>query len=428
MKKLSNQPYKGCNDYVDIEFSKLEYIFSKWREVALKYGFREYLTPVLELAEIYEAKSGEDIKKELFTLKDSAGRRLALRPEMTPSVSRLVSKIYASEPKPIKLFSIANFFRGERPQKGRDREFWQLNMDIFGSESIYSDLEILLSALDLMVNGFKAPKNSFILKLNNRKLINYFLDEVLKINSNEEKLNLVRKLDKFKKLDKKDFIKLLSDIGISKDNIEIIMIWMQSELDDLAKLYPDLKNNHGYNEIVFLLKTLEDLGYEEFVKYSSELIRGFDYYDGIIFEIFDQNPSFSRSLFGGGRYNGLAEIFGSQNIPAVGYAPGSPISIFLDNWNLWPNLSKNKTTYFLPILSKKNGNILKTLQLAQKLRNEGKIVDTGDNPVDLPKALSYANKRNFDFTIIYGEDEIIQNKYIIKNMTTGEQIIVDFDR
>jgi len=427
MNKLSNLPYKGCNDYIDDEFKRLEYIFGKWREVALKYGFREYLTPVLESAEIYEAKSGEDIKRELFIVNDSAGRRLTLRPEMTPSVSRLVTRIYGSEPKPIKLFSIANFFRGERPQKGRDREFWQLNMDIFGSESIFSDLEIILSALDLMVNGFRAPKNSFILKLNNRKLINYFLDEVLKLDSDEKKLNLVRKLDKFEKLDNKEFEKVLTSIGLDGEEVKAVMTWMQCNLDELVKMYPDLKNNEGYQETVFLLNSIENLGYGGFVKYSAELIRGFDYYDGSIFEIFDLNPNFSRSLFGGGRYNGLADIFGSEKIPAVGCAPGSPVSIFLDNWNLWPDSYNISSIYFLPILSKDNENILQTFKLAQKLRNQGKNVETGDSPVDISKALSYSNKRKFDFTIIFGEDEIKQKKYLIKNMITGEQISADLD-
>lgn len=421
MNKLPNTPYKGCNDYLDLDFKKLQYIFDKWREVAKKYGYREYLTPVLESAEIYEAKSGEDIKRELFIVTDAAGRRLTLRPEMTPSVSRLVTKIYNGEPKPIRLFSIANFFRGERPQKGRDREFWQLNMDIFGDESIYADLEIILSALDLMINGFKAPKDSFVLKLNNRKLINFFLDEVLKLESSEQKLEVVRKLDKYEKLEPAEFNQALQEVGLSKQQANLVSEWLSYDFDDMESRVPGIKENEGYIETKFLLETLSKLGYGDFVKYSTDLIRGFDYYDGSIFEVFDLNPDFSRSLFGGGRYNGLAEIFGSQKIPAVGYAPGSPVSIFLDNWNLWPNFEEMEQNYYLPILTNESEKILGTLKLADKLRSEGKNVELGQENMEISKALSFANKRKYKFVVIFGENEMKDGKYLIKNMKSGEQ-------
>jgi histidyl-tRNA synthetase len=419
--KLSNLPYKGCNDYIDLELKKLNYVFSKWEEVAKKYGFREYLTPVLEPIEIYEAKSGEDIKRELFIVTDSGNRRLTLRPEMTPSVSRLVTKIYGSEPKPIKLFSIANFFRGERPQKGRDREFWQLNMDIFGDESIYSDLEVLMSALDLMIDGFKAPKGSFILKLNNRKLINFFLDEVLKLTDEEQKLEVVRKLDKFEKLSEEDFKKALLEININDEQANQIIAWMRASLDEILIQYPVIELNEGFKETKFLMQSLMSLGYGDFIQYSTELIRGFDYYDGSIFEVFDLNPEFKRSLFGGGRYNGLAEIFGSEKIPAVGYAPGSPITFFLDNWNLWPNFNDLEQNYYLPILTEDTEKVEATLKLAQKLRQDGKFVEVSKVGSDLKKALSFANKRNFEYMVIFGENEMAENKYLVKDMRSGEQ-------
>lgn len=417
-KKLSNLPYIGCNDYLPKDFKKLEYIFSKWRALAQKYGYQEYLTPVLEYAQIYEAKYGEDIKKELFTLVDAGGRKLALRPDMTVSVTRLVSKIYNAEPKPIRYFSIANFFRGEKPQKGRDREFWQLNIDIFGSESLFADLEILMSAIDLM-RSFNAPENSYILKLNHRKLIDYFLTYVLRIENNDLKIEVIRKMDKYKKLSTENFTKTLSEIGLNKKQIELTKYWINSKLNDLENLFPAIKENQGYKDILFLMDNLKNLGYGNSVKYSAELIRGFDYYDGTIFEVFDSNPSFSRSLFGGGRYNGLADLFGNQKIPAVGYAPGSPISIFLDNWNLWPNFEGDTENYFVPFLSQ--NTVIQTLKLAERLRNEGKIVETGINILDIPEALSYANKKKITFVVIYGEEEMEKGEFLIKNMKTGEQ-------
>jgi histidyl-tRNA synthetase len=419
MNKLSNLPYVGCNDYPPSDYRRIEYIFSKWRELAKKYGYEEYLTPVLERAEIYEAKSGEDIKKELYILTDGKGRRLALRPEMTPSVTRLVTKLYASSPKPLRYFSIANFFRGERPQKGRDREFWQLNIDIFGSESIYADLEILMSAIDLM-RSFNAPQSSYILKINHRKLIDYFLSDILKIVDSETKTQVVRKLDKYKKLTHKEFIESLHNIGLNSEQIVQILEWMQSDFYNIANSFSQVTENQGFKDILFLLNKLAQLGYSDHVKYASDLIRGFDYYDGVVFEVFDLNPNLTRSLFGGGRYNGLAEIFGSDRIPAVGYAPGSPISIFLDNWNLWPDFDAQKVNYFLPILSE--NLVVPVLNLASNLRQTGKIVETSIDIISLSKALSYANTRKFKYVIIYGEDEYNKSQYLIKDMHTGEQV------
>lgn len=422
--KLSNIPYKGTNDYFPTDFQKLQYIFSIWREICLKYGYKEYLTPVLERSEIYEEKSGEDIKRELFTLTDSGERRLSLRPEMTPSVTRMVTRIYGKEIKPLKLFSIANFFRGERPQKGRDREFWQLNVDIFGEQSILADLEILMMALDIMF-AFGAPESSFILKLNNRKLINFLFDEVLKVEDQSLKIEVTRKMDKFQKLPREEFENSLREIGLKDPQVRSTVIWMTFSLDQLEMEFPKITASEGYQETKFLLDQLKKLGYEEFVTYNADLIRGFDYYDGSIFEVFDLNPDFSRSVFGGGRYNGLAELFGSQKIPAVGFAPGSPISIFLDNWNLWPDFSKEGHVYFLPILQEED--LDKILSLTSKLRHAGLKIETSSEIMSLTKALSYANKKGLKDVIIYGSDEIKFGCYKVKNMDTGEQTIVELD-
>ena len=171
--KISNQELKGFKDWYPEEMLLRSYIFSKWREVCLSYGFSEYLGPLLENANIYRAKSGEDIGgKELMVFVDQGSRELAIRPEMTPSVVRMVSKIYQSSVKPLKLFSIANFIRNEKPQRGRNREFWQLNCDVFGDKNNFSDLEILQMSIDIML-AFNPPKDSFILKINHRELIDY---------------------------------------------------------------------------------------------------------------------------------------------------------------------------------------------------------------------------------------------------------------
>ncbi|HXW00588.1 MAG TPA: ATP phosphoribosyltransferase regulatory subunit, partial [Anaerolineae bacterium] len=164
-RKLSNQPVKGASDWLPEEFAVRRYIFDTWRKINQQFGYEEYLTPIFESAEIYRAKSGEDIGgKELMVITDPAGRELAIRPEMTPSVTRMVTKFYRQAPKPLRLFSIANFWRNEKPQRGRNREFWQLNTDIFGSKAMAADLEILQLALQIML-AFNPPKGSFTLYL-----------------------------------------------------------------------------------------------------------------------------------------------------------------------------------------------------------------------------------------------------------------------
>jgi histidyl-tRNA synthetase len=420
--KIDNLPYKGCNDYFPEDFQKLQYIFTKWREVATKYGYREYLTPVIEKAEVYEAKSGEDIKKELYTFTDHGGRRLSLRPEMTPSVTRLVTRVYGQETKPMRLFSIANFFRGERPQKGRNREFWQLNADIFGDSSITADLEILMMAIDMLL-VFNPPQDSFVLKLNNRKLIEYLFSEILKIDDLDLKVEVTRKMDKYTKLSREEFERELDQIGLDAKQVKNVVIWMTFTFDQLETEFADITQNQGYQELKFILNTLEKISYTKYVTYGADLIRGFDYYDGSIFEIFDQSGEFSKSLFGGGRYNGLAKIFGSENIPAVGFAPGDvATSIFLDTWKLWPNFKHEENTYYFPLLLEEN--IENALLLAQELRGKGVKIEMGTTTSNISKAFTYANKKGYNFMIILGTEELKNNLYKIKNMQTGKEEVV----
>ena len=226
-KDISNNPIKGTSDWLPEEFAIRQYIFDTWKKVCQSYGFEPYLTPLLENAQVYKAKSGEDVgNKELMTITDRAGRELAIRPEMTPSVTRLVSRIYNQEAKPIKLYSIANFFRNEKPQRGRNREFWQLNCDIFGATSIEADREIMQMAIDIML-AFKAPKNSFKLYVNSRDLIDSVLD-LAKVKK-EDRVLAIRLMDKWDKIKQDDLKKSFLDINISLKSFEIINKFMNSK-------------------------------------------------------------------------------------------------------------------------------------------------------------------------------------------------------
>lgn len=420
---LSNQEPKGTRDWLPEEFLIRKYIFATWRRVCERYGFEEYLTPLVENAEIYRAKSGEDIGgKELVTFTDLGGRELSIRPEMTPSVTRMVTKIYAASPKPLKYFSVANFMRNEKPQRGRNREFWQLNCDIFGSDNLASDIEILQLALDIMLE-FDPPQESFVLAVSNRKLIDAVLDlsGAGKLAA-DKKILVVRTLDKWAKLNRAEIDGRLADAGLDKNATDIINKFMASKsLIELIDKLPDLKNNFGLEETAKALAALDKLGYGDWVEFSPAVIRGFDYYDGLVFEVFDKNPENNRAMFGGGRYNGLAEIFGEKNFPAVGFAPGDETTrLFLESWDLLDKIKEERPDkYYLPLLSEKLSADLN--RLAKELRGQGKNVLIGIEEQKVGKALEFANKKGISKVIILGEDEVKAGSYKIKDMASGRE-------
>lgn len=425
-KVLSNQEPKGTRDWLPEEFMIRKYIFDVWRRVCLRYGFEEYLTPLVESADIYRAKSGEDIGgKELVTFTDLGGRDLSIRPEMTPSVTRMVTKIYASAPKPLKYFSIANFMRNEKPQRGRNREFWQLNCDIFGSSAITSDLEILQLGLDIMLE-FNPPQDSFSLAISSRELIDGILElSGAKNLSQENKLLVVRTLDKWQKLKAEDITIRLQEAGLDNKAIKVIEEFMKSRtLEILAKALPTLKNNLGFIKIAKVMGDLYGLGYGDFIEFNPTVIRGFDYYDGIIFEVFDKNPENNRAMFGGGRYNGLASIFGVSNFPAVGFAPGDETTrLFLESWNMLDKISlEQPEKYYLPIIDEKLTN--ETIHLAKTLRLRGMNIVTGLEQQKIGKALEFANKKKIAKVIIFGGEEKEKGIYKIKDMVNGGEEVI----
>lgn len=375
------------------EFAVRKYIFDTWRRVCQRFGYQEYLTPLVEYSNIYRAKSGDEVGgAELTVFEDRGGRELAIRPEMTPSVTRMVSKIYAQATKPLRLFSIANFYRNEKPQRGRNREFWQLNFDMFGIDSATADLEILQMALEIML-AFNPPVGSFTMYINSRRLIDAVLAGV------DNKIALMRLLDKSTQLPPE----------VSPDILDL----------DRIKPLPE------YIPVEQLMDKLKTLGYEKWIKFDPKIMRGFDYYDGMVFEVFDNNPENSRSMFGGGRYNGLAEIFGGKSFPAVGCAPGDETTkLFLESWKLIPKLKSVPTQVLVTIFSPDLYS--PALQLSSSLRKQGINVELyPDANAKLDKQLKYASKKGIPYVVILGPEEMKNCLINLKNMTTGEQKLVN---
>ncbi|MFZ0549024.1 MAG: histidine--tRNA ligase [Candidatus Promineifilaceae bacterium] len=418
--KLSNQPPKGTSDWFPEEYSVRKYIFDTWRRVNRLFGYREYLTPILESADIYRAKSGEDVGgKELLVIEDRGGRELAIRPEMTPSVTRMVSRIYMQEPKPIRLFSIANFWRNESPQRGRNREFWQLNTDIFGSTSLEADLEILEIALEIMLT-FQPPERAFILHLNHRHLIDAILQDRIGLQV-ESITQAMRTLDKFEKLRPEEFRGLLAKQGLGENQVDRIVAFMEAEtIADLLAQFPQLEDEKGFQETNQILQTLRDRGYGDWIDFKPSMIRGFDYYDGMIFEVFDNHPDNKRALFGGGRYNSLGLLFGKQDIPALGFAPGDEtMRLFLESWELTPKSVTENSAVFLPLLDDSLRSAVAAL--ARRLRVAGLAVEMGLETQSFRKMFDYANKQRFQYVIVLGTNEAEQGVVALKDMVSGDQ-------
>ncbi len=420
-KYIKNLPPKGTADWMPEEFRIRKYIFDTFRKVCISFGYEEYLTPTFEKSEIYKAKSGEDVGgKELMIFKDKVNREFALRPEMTPSVIRMITRIYNNQPKPIRFFSIANFFRNEKPQRGRNREFWQLNYDIFGSKSIYADVEIVKMALEIMFAFLPKEKinqkdyRPFVIYINDRRVLTHFLKESVAVNEGDME-EIFRILDKRNKIKKEEFEDRLKKEKLNDKQIQQIDSFMQGNVpldDEVSK------------ELKQLLEILKQEGYEKWIEFKPSLVRGFDYYNGIVYEVYDNAPQNNRALFGGGRYDGLGKLFGDYNIPAVGVAPGDEtLKLFLENWGLLENLEvEENTTYYIPIIEEKTKMYLS--KISKKLKQENNIVVEGLEKQSLTKSLEFANKKNIDKVIIMGSNELEKKQYIEKDMKTGKQNVI----
>jgi histidyl-tRNA synthetase len=424
MQNLTTQPPKGTVDWWPEEFRIRKYIFDTWRSVCEEYGYEEYLTPLVEYADVYRAKSGEDVGgKELTAFTDRGGRELAIRPEMTPSVTRMVAERYNGLPKPIRLFSIANFFRNEKPQKGRNREFWQLNFDVFGSDSLNADIEILEMAINIM-RRFGATERDFVVYINNRQLIQSFITQFLKIPV-ENIVPATRLIDKFAKLSQADFLAELKKLGAQIENESLLVNFMR--MDEAA--FDDVRTNYmpsweGFAEFKRIADFFDNSEYKNYGRYNPAMVRGFDYYDGMVFEVFpldDMGVAEGRSLFGGGRYNGLAGIFGRDSFPAVGCAPGDETTrIFLEAKGLLPqDLTERKGIYF-PRIDEQLPEV-EYAKLAAKLRATGERVVSGLEYEKLGKAIGTADKVGAQKVVIFGTQELAAGEYGLKDLATGAQ-------
>ena len=342
-----SQPYKGTRDFfpgsgqfstipADLhDFRRQKWMFDRFRKILTQFGFQEYSSSLIESAEVFVAKSGEDLGgNQLYNFIDKGERRIALRPELTLSVARMVADKYEQLRFPLRWFSIDNCFRYERPQKGRLREFWQTEINIIGAGAGAADLEIMNLVVELF-KGFGAKSDQYVVRYNHRVLLDKWLASN---NWTKFQTQIFGILDSWAKNLITESQKQLAEFLKSEDVDKIMQMATQKgpewlKYQELAASIPELQ---------LILQTLPVIQPGALVIFDPTIIRGQAYYTGLIFEAFDTNLTNNRSLYGGGRFDDLLDLFGKKKTPAVGLAPGdTSLAEFLSGWNLWPDFDEN---------------------------------------------------------------------------------------
>ncbi|MBD3366474.1 histidine--tRNA ligase [candidate division WWE3 bacterium] len=432
--KLTTEPYKGARDFYPEEKRIQEYLFNIWRETAKSFGYEEYDFPLLEKYELYEAKSGEDlVQNQLYSFEDRGGRKVAVRPEKTPSLARMVAARVQSLPKPIRWFNIGNCWRYEKPQRGRGREFYQFDCDIFGVDDIFADVEVFSIPIEVM-KKLGATSEMFEIRVNNRKFAESYLRNIVELKGGmaekDSQLYAVTKaIDSKPKISENEFLKLLEEAWVSTKQIEKLNEYLSADLEFVSKY---AKDNEGAKELLDFFALMKETGYGEFIAFKPEIMRGLDYYTGMVIEQFDLNPKNNRSMYGGGRYENLIGLFSDEQMGGVGFAMGDMTLLeFLKGWNLLPEIEQ-EVDYYVTVwpVSKgasegkqeATGNLADAFKTARKLREKGKnVINCLDPTTSISDQLADANKRGAKNVVIQGPQEEEEGVVSVKNMKSGEQ-------
>ena len=425
MSTLSSSPYKGTRDYYPADKRIQNYIFGVWARTCRQFGYEEYGAPLLEPIEVYTAKTGQEIVGEqTYRFTDRGQREVVIRPEMTPSISRMVAARRQELAYPARLFSIANFMRYERPQRGREREFWQLNADVFGASGPIADAEVIELGYAIL-KALGAKKTMYQIKVNDRRVIDAMMHDYLGLDPIQSEL-MVKLFDRKSKISNEEFRDQAIDIfgadkaasGLKK----IAGLLVARQIDELPD---EIASNPAVDELKHLFTLLKKRHITNAV-FDITLMRGFDYYTGTVFEFFDESPENNRAMFGGGRYDGLVGLFGAEPISAVGIAPGlSTMELFVTTHDLLPKLTST-TEVYIAVLGE---DILEGAQeLATKLRAEGVNAELDITGRKLDKQIKTAVKKQIPYVLFIGEEELKKEKYNLKDTETGEEVTLSFER
>lgn len=413
---LSKKPYRGTRDFFPQEQRLREFIFATMRKCAQKYGFEPYDGPLLEEVALYQAKSGEElINEQIYSFTDRGERFVAIRPEMTPTLARMVAQVHKEETKPLRWYSIPNLMRYEKPQKGRLREHWQFNCDIFGASGRLGELEILNLAISLF-KEFGADASQFEICINDRTIIDAFFNH-LKLNE-EQTYRIYKIIDKSKKVSEEALDKMIGELSLPSESVDQLKSYLGiKSFDELFQFFKSLGLEDSTTEFASLVEKLN----QDFIVYDPCIVRGLDYYTGVVFEIFDKSPDNRRALCGGGAYANLLQIFNEPALGGVGFGLGDvTLTEFLKGHNLIPEGTTEPTLDLLFTFQDEVALDL-SLELANKLRDAGLDVLSVFEKTKVNKVFKLAEKRGAGFVTLIGSDELANNKIMIKNLSTKEQ-------
>jgi len=417
---LSTKPYKGVRDFYPQNKRRQNYMFRIMRETARSFGYDEINASLLEPAELFDAKSGSELAQEQsYRFEDKGGREVMLRPEITPTTARMLAKRHKAMSFPVRWFSIPNLFRYERPQRGRLREFWQFNVDIFGVKTPLSTVEVI-ELMHTLLSNYGASPNDFVIYVNDRQIFFDFCADVLQV-TDEKTLALSKLLDKRQKITKEVYNEELNTL-LNENQVASVKRFTDADSPQvIADTFPQLSSKR----IETVLKKLADRDIGNAV-FSSELMRGLDYYTGPVFEIFDNHSENSRALFGGGRFDNLMSMFGEANIPAVGFGAGDvALSDFLDTHNLWPELSGSLDIGV--ILVDRDEHAQYGHKVARKLRSQGLNVAVDISGANVGTQIKQADKAGAENIVIIGDEEKDNRQVTIKTLATGQETTARFD-
>ena len=421
--KLSMQPYKGTRDFYPQEMRLRNWFFGIIRRELERSAFEEYNGPMLESLDIYAAKSGEEIaNKQTYNFVDRGNRPLAIRPEMTPTVARMVAAKMGELTFPLKWFSIPNMYRYEATQRGRLREFWQLNVDVFGCNSFEADLEVVTSAIRIM-RAFGADETMFTVRINNRR---FFNDVVAAITGKDtEGSRMVSKvIDRKNKVTRESYEKDMRELGLGDEQIAQIDALYSMNVTEATALCPD---SVGAEELRSLFASLEKMGLSKYCVFDFGIIRGLDYYTGTVFEVFDNAPENNRAMFGGGRYDNLVDLFvKNAKISGVGYGMGD---VTLENFLVTHDLVPASFGSDVKVLVTRFEDVPYEVytSLAETLRDADIVSSVYLGQKKFGKQLEYAVKGGYSHALIMGGDEYARGVVRLKNLNTREESEVALD-
>ena len=410
------QPVKGTRDFFPDEMRLRNWLFEVWRNVSVQAGFEEYDTCVLEHEELYIRKAGDEISKQLYSFEDKGGRRLSLRPEMTPSLARLVLQHKKSLSFPIKWFSMPQCFRYERMTKGRRREHFQWNADIIGQAEIVAEAEILMlliSACELM--GLSAKEIRVF--INDRRILNSILSQISVPQEMHSEVLVI--MDKRDKISIEALSKMLQNIGMSTTQVDQLNEYLLKS--DLIELKKDLNDTQGIDELQNLMDMMETAGFSDYLQFDISIVRGLSYYTGAVFEV-NSPAKQHRAICGGGRYDSLLSTYGGEIVPAVGFGFGDVVVLaVLKDLERFPELPRKLDYTIIPFAREHVGT---ALNIAARLRQQGSTVDCNFSMKKMKKTLQQAGESGAAKAILLFPDELSENKVVIRDLRLHEQKLI----